>query len=86
MGYPLFAELFDLLGRDQAITFIKIFGGTSIRVPSLAELSEFSQEIRIYKDYTDGMRQVDIAKKYGVKPSAVYRLCKKYKDLLKHAR
>lgn len=86
MGYPIFAELFDLLGRDHAISFIKIFGGTSVRVPSLSELSGFTQEIRIFKDYNDGMRQVDIAKKFGIKSSTVYRLCKKYKELIKHAK
>lgn len=45
----LVPEIFDLLGEEKAIEFLRIFGGLKIDVPKYQEITELARSLDIYE-------------------------------------
>lgn len=84
-GYSAFGELVDLLGLPEATKFIKIFGGTKIKIPSFEELQKIKLEHRIYMDCIRGIKKTQLATKYGMSMSKIIYIQKKMEKVLGHA-
>lgn len=70
-------ELYELLGKDGLLQFIRMFSGMVLRIPALGGVEEAIKEHRIYQDILFGWSVEEIQKKYGVSDVQVYRIhCK----------
>jgi hypothetical protein len=47
--YTNMPELYGMLGLDTFKSFIDVFGGTTIRIPSRSELTIIARDVHIYK-------------------------------------
>lgn len=65
----LIPDLFDILGEDLAVQFVKVFGGMKIEVPSFNKVLELQRNIEIYENlsYINNEETVKaIADRYGI--------------------
>lgn len=65
----LIPELFDLLGEDETIKLVKVFGGMKIDLPAYKKVSDLKRNIEIYECLTRRKDHVIIkrlAEKYGI--------------------
>ena len=78
----LVPELFETLGDENAIRFIKVFGGTTLTVPSYKKMSDLENQIEIHKSLSfinTGETVRDLARRYGITRTWVVVLHQKMK-------
>ena len=81
--YPLFAELVDTIGIDNALLLVQIFGGTKLHVPTSQEIKKVYRDYRIYRDakkYRD-LRRASILEKYGISSKQLQNIMNRFNNL-----
>ena len=63
----LLPEVYDLVGGDTTIEFIRLFGGTNLRVPTMTELNRIVRDNEIFEALNKNPRSLErLSKKYNL--------------------
>jgi len=81
----MFNQVLDIFGHELCMQFIRVFGGTTVEIPSQEQLENFSKELRIYQDYKKGIKLSKLATKHGVTSSKILFIAKKIGKLIDEA-
>ncbi len=68
-------EIAEIIGIENLIALADYFGGTHIYIPKKKKLLEKIRYKAIIKEF-DGSNRIQLAKKYDVSESTVYRIIK----------
>ncbi len=89
----LLPELYDLLGEEETLKLVLVFGGMKIAIPSMKEINDLKRNIDVFLSlsYSQGRETLTfLADKYDVTEvwiRAVYkRMHREYPKILRHLR
>lgn len=71
------SDLRQIIGIENTINLIKILGSSQIYIPKMSTVLRQEREQCIYKEYNNGVKCKEIAKKYSVSEMSVRNLVKK---------
>lgn len=77
-----YAEILEAIGAEPMIKLVRVYGGTALYIPTIKSLCKESIYRKIIKEYT-GYNIKEIAKKYEVSESTVYRVSAAFQGVRK---
>ena len=67
--YSYLSELIYVLDKKSLINFCTIFGGCTIKVPTLEDLEYYSKTLLVYKLTKDGVSYAEACSEVGLNPN-----------------
>ncbi len=74
----LLAEVHSMIGFENTKTFIEIFGGTSIRVPTMATIKKAVLSASVWADHVRKTPSEEICSKYGMTVNRVMAIINRW--------
>lgn len=77
----LLPEVYEEVGYEATMRFVEIFGGTSLRVPTMSELERAVRDVDIYETMRRNTRSVSkLASKYKIPSDRVEQIYDRLKS------
>lgn len=77
----IIAELASMVGNENVLKLVEIFGGTTIKVPSVEEIRRAAKNASIWVDARNGVPVNEIAAKHSVSEAMVLRSIGRWNEL-----